>query len=118
MSDGLDLMSLRKLKAMIGGDPEDLAELVDDFIATLPDQLAQMRIHGGKGDWVSLRIAAHGCKSNSRDLGALSLSQLCGELEAECLVGEVQGLANQLSRISEAVETALAQFDVLDLKDV
>ncbi|MHA6325830.1 Hpt domain-containing protein [Roseivivax sp. CAU 1753] len=118
MTEALDLSALRNLKQMIGGDPDDLSELIGDFVATLPVQVQQMRENGENGDLVALRIAAHSCKSNSRDLGALYLSQLCARLETECASGNVTNFPAQLSQISDAADTALSNLAALDISDV
>lgn len=118
MAEALDLTALRNLKAIIGGDPEDLRELVADFVAALPGQVQQMRAHCDAGDPVALRIAAHSCKSNARDLGALHLSQLCARLETDCAAGNGADLPALVAQISEAADTALSQYATLDLADV
>jgi HPt (histidine-containing phosphotransfer) domain-containing protein len=118
MTQALNLSDLRNLKAMIGGDPDDLAELVDDFVAALPDQISQMRAQGACADWVALRISAHSSKSNARDLGAAHLSELCAELESQCASGNVQDLEAQMTKISQSMDATLLNFAKLDLADV
>lgn len=118
MVDELDLSALRNLKNVIGGDPHDLRDLVNDFVADLPVQLQGMRDHCSAGDLKSLRIAAHSCKSNARDLGALRLSQLCTQLEAECVAGNATDLPALLEQIASAAETALANYAKLEVADV
>lgn len=118
MSDQIDLTALRNLKNMIGGDPGDLSELIDDFVEALPGQVQEMHDHAGKGDLGALRIAAHSCKSNARDLGALHLAELCARLETECAAGEVADLPAQLAQISQAGEAALSGYATLDLARV
>lgn len=118
MTDALDISALRELKSMIGGDPGDLAELVEDFTSTLPAQLQQLQEHSSTGDLVALRIAAHSCKSNARDLGALRLSKLCAQLESESAAGEVVDIPSHLAQIATAIEAALLNFEQLDLADV
>lgn len=118
MSDVLDLSALQKLKSIIGGDPEDLAELVGDLRTEVPNQLQQMRDYSKSGDLTSLRLVAHNCKSNARDLGALQLSTLCAQLENESATGKVANLTEQLSQITVAAEAALKSLAELDLKDV
>src|SRR6056297_1386726 len=115
MGDHIDLTALRRLKNMIGGNPADLAELIDDFVAALPGQVQALHDHAGNGDLGALRIAAHSCKSNARDLGATRLAHLCARLETECAAGEVTELPAQLARIAEAGEAALSGYSKLDL---
>ena len=39
----IDIPALRKLSNMIGGEVEDLKELVEDFITLIPQQIESMR---------------------------------------------------------------------------
>ena len=118
MTHTLSLSDLKKLKEMIGGDIGDLAELVSDFVAELPAQLAQMRAQSAADDWAGLRITAHSCKSNARDLGASTLSEQCARLETQCARGEVQAIDAQLAEITKSADIALAEYEKLDLSDV
>lgn len=118
MSDDLDLNALRNLKDMIGGDPSDLRELLDDFVFALPRELAKMREASLSGDLTALRITAHSCKSNARDLGAATLSILCAALEGAAAEARTTDVSNLIPKIEVAVETALANYATLDLSDV
>ncbi|MEM8957858.1 MAG: Hpt domain-containing protein [Pseudomonadota bacterium] len=114
----IDTAALLKLKDMIGGDTEDLAELVDDFVAAFPDQAARMMREAAAEDWGALRITAHSCKSNARDMGARTLSELCATLELQCKSGAPTGAAQQVSGIEAAGAEAVAALKGLDLENV
>lgn len=114
----IDVAALKKLKDMIGGNVEDLSELVDDFLTSLPEQLSQMRAAEQSEDWAALRITSHSCKSNARDLGANHLSELCAELERQCKAGAPVDLGAQLSAIETAAEAAMAGLKDQDLVNV
>ncbi len=114
----IDVAALAKLKAMIGGETEDLAELVTDFVSTLPDQLALMRSSEASQDWAALRIASHSCKSNARDLGASDLAELCAELELRCKTGEPGDVGDLISGIEAAATAAISALDAEDLASV
>lgn len=118
MSDPLDMTALRNLKDMLGGDPEDLSELIEDFVAALPKQVQDMQGFGASGDLAALRRVAHSCKSNARDLGALTLADLCAQLEADSAAGTLSNVEDHLSKISAAADTALAHFAALNVLDV
>lgn len=114
----IHLGALRKLKDMIGGDSEDLAELVDDFVNAFPEQMTQMRAQSESRDWGTLRITAHSCKSNARDMGATELSQLCADLELQCRKGAPVAPDVQLDGIARSGADAIAALKRLDLDDV
>lgn len=77
----IDATALERLSSTIGGDPEDLAELIEDFVSTTPALVAKMRAAAQAGDDKALGIAAHTLKANARDFGATALDALCAELE-------------------------------------
>ncbi|MEM9031149.1 MAG: Hpt domain-containing protein [Pseudomonadota bacterium] len=119
MTDNIiDTGALAKLKDMIGGGAEDLAELVDDFVTSFPDQAALMHRQADGEDWGALRISAHSCKSNARDLGATALSALCAELELQCKSGAPTEPGLQISGIEAAGAAAMTALRQLDLGDV
>lgn len=118
MSEVLDLNALRNLRSLIGGDIDDLMELVEEFVASLPHEMDDMRGQAENGDLTALRITAHSCKSNARDLGAPGLSALCAELEKLCSEGEATGIAPLLDQINIAVQAALDGYAGLETADV
>jgi HPt (histidine-containing phosphotransfer) domain-containing protein len=106
----LDSAALENLKDMIGGDTEFFADLIDTFIADAPRMLADMRQGMEGGDVALLHRAAHSLKSNSADFGALTLSELCRELEARGKDGVLAGAAELIERVEAEyakAETAL-----------
>lgn len=117
-SETIDTAALAKLKDMIGGDTEDLAELVDDFVSSFPQQVTLMRSQSTDQDWSALRITSHSCKSNARDLGAHALSELCARLELQCKNGAPTDPDAQLSNIENASTAAIAALGQLDLANV
>lgn len=114
----IDLATIRRLKDVIGGDTDDLTELINDFVSTLPMQVERMKAHSAGCDWKALRITSHSCKSNSRDLGALRLGDLCAELELQCKAGAPTGLGDQLDAIFEEANAVHEAMSNLDPEDV
>ncbi len=114
----IDQSALRRLKDVIGGDTDDLAELINDFVSTLPIQVEHMNSQAAISDWVALRITSHSCKSNARDLGALELGDLCAQLETQCKDGEPIDLSDQLAAIADEASVVLRELTSLDPKDV
>ena len=87
--DVIDGSAIRRLLDVIGGDPEDLEELLEEYRSAAPQLAARISGAAQSGDIDSLRIAAHTLKSNARDVGAMRLSRLCEALEHQCRAGEV-----------------------------
>lgn len=114
----IDTTAIAQLKEVIGGDIEDLQELVDDFVTDLPGQISKMQAQSAEADWAGLRITSHSCKSNARDLGASALSGLCAALELQCKSGAPTDPAGQLAAIEAAANAAVAELRQLDLAHV
>ena len=114
----IDIAALAKLKDMIGGDTEDLAELVDDFVSSFPQQIKLMQKQAADQEWGSLRITSHSSKSNARDMGAAALSALCAELELQCKSGTPVEPIRQVSEIEKAGLAAINALKGLDLENV
>ncbi len=79
-------------------------------MARLLDQLAQARV---QPDPASQRLVAHTLKSSSASVGALLLSQLCGEAEKALREGQVDAvpaLLDQLVAEAARVDAAVVQL--------
>ncbi len=116
--EAIDLGALRRLLNVIGGEREDLQELIDDFIDTAPTLVSKMRAASDAGDWDALRIAAHTLKSNARDFGAVRLAELCEVLERECRTGEVSKPNDHCIAIEAEEAIARAALSGLSAEDV
>ena len=114
----IDLAALRRLLEAIGGDPEDLDELFEDYRSEAPELAAKISQAAAGGDLEGLRIAAHTLKSNARDFGATKLSALCEKLEQECRSGAVadpHGMAEAIAAAENASRQALDEISASDL---
>lgn len=113
----IDRAALQRLMDVIGGDPEDLQELLDEFEDSAPRTVAQMRDATAAGDLDALRIAAHTLKGNARDFGATALSGACTELEAECRAGTVRDPQGQVEAIAEELDRARAALSDMAVRE-
>ena len=77
----IDLDTLNTLLDAVGGDPEFLVELLDEFFKDTPRQFQTMEEALSTNNAEAFRRAAHSMKSNSANFGAMNLSRLCKELE-------------------------------------
>ena len=110
MADGtaIDQEALDELLRMVGDDREFLAELIDTYLEDSPKQLAAMRDAVASADPAALVRPAHTLKSNSRNVGATALAELCLDLEALARRGELNGAAERLA----AAEAAFAEAEM------
>lgn len=110
----IDHDALKKLLDIVGGDPEDLAEFIEDFVEIAPGLVAEMRVGSDAGDWDKVRIAAHTLKSNAKDLGAPELSELSKRLEEQCKTGRTLESGDVIEQIAEHTKAATAGLSEID----
>ena len=73
----VDHAALDRLLATTGGDAAFLAELIDTFLVDAPIQLQAMRTAAEAGAVADLVRPAHSLKTNSANMGAASLAEMC-----------------------------------------
>ena len=100
----VDPAAMDRLLDMTGGDPAFVDELVQIYLEDGVEQLAAMHAAANDGAIESLIRPAHSLKSNSANMGAEGLAQICRELESEARSGAV-------ARVSERVDEAAALFE-------
>jgi HPt (histidine-containing phosphotransfer) domain-containing protein len=105
----VDPVALDAMLDLVGGDIEFLDELVDTFLDDAIAQLGAMRL-AAQSDLDGLVRPAHSMKTNSANLGATVLAQMCRDLEADARSGSVNGAAERVAAAEaefEAVRTDL-----------
>ncbi|MGB1256818.1 MAG: Hpt domain-containing protein [Thiolinea sp.] len=110
----IDSSALTRLLQVIGGDAEDLAEFIDDFAEIVPEMIHKMKSGSASNDWNTVKIAAHSLKSNSTDLGATALADLCAVIETESSHGAVTNAQLKIGQISLAAQEAISALKALD----
>ena len=113
----IDESALDRLLEVIGGDREDLQNLLDEFQSTTPVTLTKLQDAARTGDLDQLRIDAHSLKSNGRDFGATRLADLCERLERDCRDGEVAEPEARVSAIADDLEAARAALRALSVRN-
>lgn len=111
----LDNAVLGELQESVGGDPEFLGELIDDFLADAPAQLESLRGAAASGDATTAERAAHTLKGGSRTFGAGPLGALCRQAEAAAGAGDLDAV---LSRVGEIdAEWRRVRAELLAVRD-
>lgn len=93
--------ALARLEETVG-DREFVAELIGDFLAALPAQLAALREACAEGDLQQLHRGAHTLKSNAATFGAEDFALACRELERVAGAGEGAELQQAVARVEAA----------------
>lgn len=107
--------ALQRLLNVIGGDPEDLQELLEDFEESTPTTLQEMQDAAANGDLTALRISSHSLKANGRDFGAVALARACAELEEACRNGTVEDPLREVAEISKELSRARMALSEISL---
>jgi HPt (histidine-containing phosphotransfer) domain-containing protein len=107
----LDLETIATLKSLGGDDePELFVELVDLFIADARNLIATLQRAVRERDLRTLECTAHTLKSSCANVGALSMSKVCLELEQlgrEAKLTGAEGLVERAAEQYERVRIAL-----------
>jgi signal transduction histidine kinase/CheY-like chemotaxis protein/HPt (histidine-containing phosphotransfer) domain-containing protein len=90
------------LKRLVGDDPAILHDFLSDYARTAAQAVDEVRTAAAAKDLAQVAATAHKLKSSSRSVGALSLGDLCAELENA-------GKRND----GPAVERGVAQLETL-----
>jgi HPt (histidine-containing phosphotransfer) domain-containing protein len=109
----VDPAALDAMLEMVGGDVEFFDELVDTFLEDAVTQLEAMRLAAG-ADAESLVRPAHSMKTNSANMGATALAQMCRDLEATARSGNLEGAAERVAAVEQ--EFALVRTELLALR--
>jgi PAS domain S-box-containing protein len=106
-------VDIEVLKGIVGDDPEIVRELLSDYQQSVGRLAGELRTHCEAGRGREAGAIAHKLKSSSRSVGALTLGDLCAELENAGKAGDLALLANwakQFDTALAAVEDSLEQL--------
>jgi signal transduction histidine kinase/DNA-binding response OmpR family regulator/HPt (histidine-containing phosphotransfer) domain-containing protein/HAMP domain-containing protein len=106
--DSLESVVRDSIENLTGGDDEFTLEILNAFLEDAPSMLNQMKQGVENNEPGELRIAAHSLKSNSADLGAETLRELCKE-------AELMGKQGELDGADKLVTLAIAEYEKLEL---
>jgi HPt (histidine-containing phosphotransfer) domain-containing protein len=96
----VDLVHLRRYTL---GDKALEAEILQLFLAQLPETIAALRSAATERDW---KVAAHTLKGSSRAVGAWRIANLAQEAEALVCGAEPQACSEAISRLEAAASEA------------
>ncbi|MCR4408183.1 MAG: Hpt domain-containing protein, partial [Anaerolineae bacterium] len=97
----IDPVELGRFREIMG---EAGTELITLFLEETHDLLAKLREAVVQGDAERLRRVAHTLKGSSATLGAMTLSDLCKELEIMGRQGVLEGAADKVAQVEAEYE--------------
>ncbi len=80
------------LPGLVGGDPEMIAELLQDFRSSAAAISAELQTAFEAVQYDQMSAAAHKLKSSARSIGALKLGEICEQIEYVEKNGEIEKL--------------------------
>lgn len=95
----LDPAAMARLLEITGDDIAFVDELIDTFLDDAAAQLGAMRTAAAGGDTDAVVRPAHSLKSNSLNVGAVTLAELCRTLEADGRAGDVPDLQARVTAV-------------------
>jgi HPt (histidine-containing phosphotransfer) domain-containing protein len=106
----LDRTALAKLQEVVGGDPADVAELIESFLDEAPELLAAIRQSHAAGDVAALKRASHSLKSAAREFGATALTAACDRIEQRCREGRNDGIEAEVGAVDGLFEACAGEL--------
>ena len=99
----LDQRTLQRLRAMEDNGAHGLlGRLADAFLASAPPLLDQLKDAAARGDLAAARHCAHTLKSSNANVGALAVSRLFAQIEADARSGAAVMPPDTTMRIAAA----------------
>ena len=106
MDGPIDQAVFDGLLEMTGGDLAFVDELVDTYLDDGREQVAALEAAAAAGEIDALVRPAHSLKTNSLNVGASELGELCRALEADARTGTIGDAAGRVAAIAAGFELA------------
>jgi HPt (histidine-containing phosphotransfer) domain-containing protein len=100
--DMLDYVALATLLELVGSDPDFVDQLVDEYLADAPRQVAAVRAAFDAGDPAGLVQPAHKLKGTSLNLGGMRVAEVARSIEEHGRTGTLDGVQVLLADLDAA----------------
>lgn len=102
VSQPIDLSVLKALKDLqIDGKPDILVEVITAYLSSSEPLVLDLQQKLAESNLPGLQDAAHSLKSGSANVGAMTLSEICKELEMNCKNKTFYNTAEQITAIEK-----------------
>ena len=109
----IDAQVLQAFREMVGDSADViLAEMIDCYLEDTPKLLSAIATAVAQGDVQQLRHASHTLKSSSATLGAMTLSNLCREIEVMCRLENTEYAVDKLPQLEAEYERVQAALQI------
>ena len=102
VSQPIDLSVLKALKDLqIDGKPDILVEVINAYLSSSEPLVLDLQQKLAENNLPGLQVAAHSLKSGSANVGAITLSEICRELEMNCKNKTFYNTAERIAAIEK-----------------
>lgn len=108
--DAIDHRVLAEFLVDIGGDRQSLVELVEMYLEDAPKLMHAMSVALQNDDAAALGAASHTLKSTSASMGAMGLSDQCGQLQDLASVRNLAGAKALMPSVHREFERVQRQL--------
>jgi CheY-like chemotaxis protein/HPt (histidine-containing phosphotransfer) domain-containing protein len=116
-SSGPPALDIGRLRESSGDDPVFMRELLDEYLTTLEERVAELEGSAHAGDAAKLRFQAHGLKGTSRTMGAAMLGDLFEQIEQCAADGDPGGAQHAIAQLTPEVDRLRAAVATLGLEE-
>ena len=88
-----------QLDAITGGDVEFEREVLDEYLASAPHDVAKLKAAAAAGDGAALSASAHALKGASATIGAKGFAAVALELEHAGKKGNIANVGEGVARL-------------------
>ncbi len=114
----IDAKAIQAIKDLqMEGEPSILSSVVQTYIKSTEDNMAQLRVKLPDASVKDVQIFAHTLKSSSANVGALQLSRMSKELELKCRDRSINGfdpymksIETEFMKVKSALEREITQL--------
>lgn len=104
----LDRTKLDQLLEILGDDAEGVGEIIDTFLDDVPGTLEELQAGLDDDDARRVASAAHKIKGSASTLGAVTLAEICKDLEEAADDGDLASVAQRMDELEETWEATEA----------
>lgn len=104
-------VDLNVLKSLVGDAPDILRELLNDYLTSARQLANEMREAFSTNDAKQIGMIAHKLKSSSRSVGALTLADLCAEIENAVKVNDNKYIALHMKHFGKVLMTVVTEIN-------
>ncbi|MFB3786098.1 MAG: Hpt domain-containing protein [bacterium] len=100
-SGGIDPKALEHLTEI--GGAAFTVKMIDLFLESGGQRLAEARAHEKQGDWAGVQRAVHSMRSSAGNFGAQRVFELAGQIEQLAMAGQSGSIPDLLQQLEEGL---------------